>query len=108
MGVRFVKEDPPMRLVVSSIRGPVEVLALRPCAPPAAAAEEEVAAEEPEALEAALALDSDSMRAERTAGERDCHVARISGGISAMVALCVCADGEDGWGLLPRGRIRYY
>ena len=77
LAVRFVKEVPPIKLlVVSSIRGPEEALARRPWRP---ADFSSLLLEE--ALLLAALLVSDSMRAERMAGERDCHVASTSAGM---------------------------
>ena len=69
-----MNESPPIRLVwESEIRGPVEALARRPWAPSLVVDSE------------ADSLDSDWMRAERMAGSRDCHVFRMSGGISDVM-----------------------
>ena len=70
-----MNESPPIRLVwESEIRGPVEALARRPWAPSLAVL-----------VDSKVSLDSDWMRAERMAGSRDCHVFRMSGGISEVM-----------------------
>lgn len=70
---------------VSSIRGPAEAVARRPWRPDDFSSWL--------LLEGAALLVSDSMRAERTAGERDRHVDSTSAGIisDAMVVGCYFA-----------------
>jgi hypothetical protein len=82
--VRQAKDDPPM-CDDDSIRGPEEARARRPWTPADDDDDDdEGAASSPLLL--AAALDSDSIRAARTAGSRDFHREETSSGMTIMLS----------------------
>lgn len=83
--VRQAKDDPPM-CDDDSIRGPEEARARRPWTPAADDDDDDDEGAASSPLLLAAALDSDSIRAARTAGSRDFHREETSSGMTIMLS----------------------